>query len=703
MTPELSQKITSYIRDNGLTFTPRAEVLSKMVAEGVITQAEYEEVINGNIYALTTDSETEVGDVVTITSAPSSDTPTAQPSLRKPHHPLFRELELDRDGKIDMEQFSLDAIKAKYNSDEYEVTEEDIEGTNTITVTNKASGATVYAVMMVEDEYGETEYLVSYFNRSGVADKALTIRNKIIESLVEYNEDESYTATTYEDGDVTKVDAKTHTRPDGSYTITTYENSQISMVAEYSSDDEFVSAERYVGGKPYAQCDEQENILKNYIIEELFKDLQDPSGIDKFINDIKTKINEQNIKDIVNDYFKEFDQPITELIRNALKLTQEQKADLLQYLYSLMSKAEGVEGAAQNLKNNIAMCYEFDIAEELKNNILETDPSNILTIATAFGGYSFESPVDMPVSKRSQLSLIDIINDAQLSDEDKNICKKHIVDNLIAYAETNNIYCKDIKEDINAHMDNPSLFNIDYRRLISRLNSIQHTEPVSEPNGDFDVDYTQGGTGDCWLISGIKAILNREGGKDVLKSLLTVDKENRTITVKFPNVDKAYVISFDEISQSTHLATGDGDIRALEIAVDRYKKDLAYESAADDEMISFGDDEYDINGDSTQVFFDLVYGGCELLDDEDMTTWKPEDTKTPMIFALNDDGDKVSAMDETTKEVFLLDVNHAYILDSVDDDYIYLVDPRKNGYNKMRVLRSELEGISTGIEIGRKV
>jgi len=83
---------------------------------------------------------------------------------------------------------------------------------------------------------------------------------------------------------------------------------------------------------------------------------------------------------------------------------------------------------------------------------------------------------------------------------------------------------------------------------------------------------------------------------------LSVDS-NGNVTVELKGVEKKYVISAEEIEKSNHLASGDPDIRAIELAVDKYLKELAYE------MTDNGDIDFssaDLNGEYSDFAFQVT-------------------------------------------------------------------------------------------------
>ena len=101
---------------------------------------------------------------------------------------------------------------------------------------------------------------------------------------------------------------------------------------------------------------------------------------------------------------------------------------------------------------------------------------------------------------------------------------------------------------------------------------------MSKLDGKIVDEYNcdQATTGDCWFEAGIRSLQYSEAGKERLQSCLKVDKETGTVAVTLRGLTDenglppVYNISFGEIAASNELASGDPDVRALEIAAARW-------------------------------------------------------------------------------------------------------------------------------------
>ncbi len=90
---------------------------------------------------------------------------------------------------------------------------------------------------------------------------------------------------------------------------------------------------------------------------------------------------------------------------------------------------------------------------------------------------------------------------------------------------------------------------------------------------DGKIDETmQGLVNDCGTLSGLNALSYSEAGRKAIKDAISQD-ENGVITVKFKAVNMEYTITPEEMDE-TSASLGDGDMKAFEIALKKYRKDI---------------------------------------------------------------------------------------------------------------------------------
>ena len=198
-------------------------------------------------------------------------------------------------------------------------------------------------------------------------------------------------------------------------------------------------------------------------------------------------------------------------------------------------------------------------------------------------------------------------------------------------------------------------------------------------NGTINNDFSQGTEGDCWLISAIKSITTNPIAKQILEDQISVDKNgNVTIDLKF--VGKKYTFTKDEIEKRNDLSEGDMDVRAIEMAVEKYFE----EESLTFDIRSFFVEENALYGNSLNRAFEILLGKSGGIINR--TTYKfvtdglIESIKQGECLALvsaasliNDESD-FTVKDEKGSN-YKLYCNHAYTVKSADDEFVYIINP----------------------------
>ena len=172
---------------------------------------------------------------------------------------------------------------------------------------------------------------------------------------------------------------------------------------------------------------------------------------------------------------------------------------------------------------------------------------------------------------------------------------------ILKYKASSGAYINDIIKDFNSSDSNVKKV-VDITRAINRGVPRENSK-ATEFNGKIDEDFSQGRTGDCWLLAGVISLCQKENGKKYLESLLDYSTPGH-VTVNLKGVGVKYTISKKEIDEMKHLASGDGDVRAIEFAVDKYMKEYAYKNATKDAIV-----RPDINGNNETYLFELLIEG----------------------------------------------------------------------------------------------
>lgn len=288
------------------------------------------------------------------------------------------------------------------------------------------------------------------------------------------------------------------------------------------------------------------------------------------------------------------------------------------------------------------------------------------------------------------VNLVDVINRTKhLSNDQKKECLDYMVDLGKKTADYGNQRSDDVvpsmkklvaQYDSQHGLDEVSKKRLvaDFKKIINRSDTLKTAVP-ERPNGKIDRSYKQGQTGDCWLLAGIQSLAMTPQGKKLLDNAVKVDKNgNATVTLK--GVGKKYTVTARDLKCSNELSTGDTDVRALEIAMDRYFR----ESVTAEEG-----SQADIDGNS-------VGKGLALLGDPSKTKeYAGQREVAQGIVALANSGMKgkaavtgmsgnidprdIKAYDENGKRVQVYNA-HAYSVQEIALDGITLVNPHDTSH-----------------------
>lgn len=108
----------------------------------------------------------------------------------------------------------------------------------------------------------------------------------------------------------------------------------------------------------------------------------------------------------------------------------------------------------------------------------------------------------------------------------------------------------------------------------------EETENPSGVNGEIDEPVSQGGTGDCWILTGVLSLASTEVGKQIIKSSITANSDG-SVTVTFKGIGVSYTISAEEIKKhdtdnikGDAYSNGDNDMLVMELATEKLKADI---------------------------------------------------------------------------------------------------------------------------------
>jgi len=255
-------------------------------------------------------------------------------------------------------------------------------------------------------------------------------------------------------------------------------------------------------------------------------------------------------------------------------------------------------------------------------------------------------------------------------------------------------YCEDILSDMKLHKNDPDRILVDFKRLKSRNTLKSENIEVTKPNGKIDIDFKQGNTGDCWLLAGVISLCKKENGKNKLESLLKVDEKTGDVTVTLKGANKTYKITAQEIENADYLSGGDGDMRALEIAFDKYIRELAYNKEV-------SSDNVDIQGNTTHYLYQVLLGDGKDLGKYNKSmndVFNNPDKSFCLGCSMFDASfsETIEALTNSKGEPVDFVTGHAYAVEKADEKFVYLVNPWDSS-DTLKITHEKLEKLNVSI------
>lgn len=283
-----------------------------------------------------------------------------------------------------------------------------------------------------------------------------------------------------------------------------------------------------------------------------------------------------------------------------------------------------------------------------------------------------------------------ILTDTAISAKDRIAAIRESFTRYNRYAQAVNVNIDDILADANKDLQDlvnnkdfkrySSLYTTTIERLQARIYRNSGTSTLA--NGKIDNEFKQGGVGDCWFLASIKALSMKPKGLQILNDSLKVDDKGN-VTVHLKGVNKTYTISREEIENARELSTGDADVRALEIAVNRYLREDYKEKNG--ERASFDGNHanmaYRILTGKGEHFFPIGSRGDTLVNPEYYGDGMDEDLldsfnkKDRIVCVSSGSGTNMNISCAGNNQNVTLYSGHAYTVSRTDSKYVYLINP----------------------------
>lgn len=312
---------------------------------------------------------------------------------------------------------------------------------------------------------------------------------------------------------------------------------------------------------------------------------------DKYTQAIKS-INSDNINDLFfkngsinigQEILKQFLNPHFADTENANPRTRDEVAEDCEHIRKVMSewcKKHGIDtGKLDSIKINYYLSEE-NTPEKQADNSPQTVMSNYFQLMINYNNAMYYSEImTRDVSDKMQDAIDKRYEDA-INKNEKLTSKK---------PQNSRIQKSNAREiaKIDKILANENFVaNKATRQEIENYRNYGESTLNDPGNGEIDKTATQI-TGNCWLLAGINALIHTPKGKEFIEKNILKDNEKHIFAVHIqqaenrhlphPNGDGIYVLTEKEVMESQNikngLVSGEGDIAAYALAIERYMKD----------------------------------------------------------------------------------------------------------------------------------
>ena len=730
-------------------------VFDKMLKSGEIRQADIENIKKGGSLFLsqnlvkTTTLDFSATKIFGGEFTKKQPKPQDAAKIKPKHHKLTSLIDVDSKGNIITSQFYVEGLRKKYPSDRYKITkvvDKDYPNNSTITVINRKTNKKVLKCQMYESSLGYSRsntYNIYHYASDGVnTDEFIIVSDygckTYIGKIGKYNGKTAIETFLDEDGKIEKTYEWTSQKQKGKEVfdvnkITLYSNNKPykilkgdynSTISNYTVEElaNILNARKTLSFSEQAKLDSLINTITDKNVYEMLYDYQMRTGND-LLDDLQNIADKDKNKFGETFYIQMFSKNMIKHIRDCMtykgslsndswlndhaevyisnRLVKDlEKGNIDMFKQDLklagisLSEQEkpDIELFGNPMVRKVIMNFQHRADSLYRNS--ESDKGltkGILYTIAKSNSIQPKEKADIILDIISQLGFIidnDVrkeINDFTKSDEFMNL--------MIKYSSEGK-YSDDIIADMKLNRNNPDKVLVDFKRLKARNIPSKSGVVVSKPNGKIDVDFKQGRTGDCWLLAGVISLCKKANGKLKLESLLKVDEKTGDVIVTLKGVNKKYKIPYSEIKNSNHLSGGDGDMRALELAFDRYIKELAYNKELTASQV-------DIQGNTTYYLYQILFGNGKDYGRYkfDMNKEFSNPHKSFCIGASQFDApysETIDALINSKGEKVDFVTGHAYAVVKADSKYVYLVNPW-DSKETLRITPKQLEKLHVNV------
>lgn len=270
-----------------------------------------------------------------------------------------------------------------------------------------------------------------------------------------------------------------------------------------------------------------------------------------------------------------------------------------------------------------------------------------------------------------------------------------------------------ISKDISQHHKDTYKVEVDLYRASNSADGDLRNPKLNEArlnttkNKTFKGQVKQGKTGDCWLLAGLNSSIANPSALKQLEKQVKYDPKTGNYSVYMNGLKQTYVVTKEDLKNSTAISSGSEKVNAVEIAMDKYMRDSAYNEkgrffGVDEKFGSVGSVTIDANFSST--LWNTLFGDNYNYKMRFQIDPLKEDFNNPRRlygFSLSGSDDKRTvlgvASSNKSKDYEIIS-RHAYSIIGSDEKNIYFSNPWDSS-EKITISRADFKNIGYNLDI----